>query len=352
LIDRTSVPADTPADMAQSSAHARMLALTYSGLVLHFALYAAARLGVADAIADGTGEVDEIARRVGGSPDATYRFLRLLASEGVLREREDRTFELTELGSTLRSDAEDSMRGWVLFSGSPHYLAAWQEIVSSIQTGDPAWEKVHGAPFFDYLAAHADLAAGFDAAMTSLSSWEAGAVIDSFDFSSAQTIVDVGGGEGLLLARILLANPRLQGVLFDKPETVAKIDGKFGDPALAGRVTTVGGDFFASVPPGADLYILKYVIHDWDDDRAVRILTSCREAMAPGGRVLLVETVIPGSGESHYAKQQDLEMLVLLGSRERTDAEYEQLLARAGLRLDRLTATGGHLSIVEARAST
>lgn len=324
-----------------------MFELTYR-LVVHCALYAVARLRVADVLAEGARSSDDIAAVVGADPDALYRLLRALSSEGVFTESAGRAFALTPLGETLRTDVAGSMHGWVSFSGSPAYLAAFAETLTAARTGRPGWESAHGVSFFEYFDRHPEEGAVFDDAMTGLSSWEADAVVAAYDFSSTVRLVDVGGGRGILLARILAANPHLEGVLFDQPATVAA-----PTPELdTSRCRIAAGDFFEGVPEGGDAYILKYIVHDWNDERAVTILRNCRNAMTANGRVLLVETVVPPPGEPHLATLQDVEMLVVLGSRERTEGEYAALLDEAGLRLRRVVPTAGHLSIVEARPSS
>ena len=329
------------------TAHLRMLDLTFVALVIHRAVYAATVLGIPDILGEHKKGSDAVAEAANADSDATYRLMRALSSAGVLTESEGKEFSLTELGSTLRSDIPGSMRGWVLFAGSPFYAGAWQEVVSSIQTGKPGWVKVHGTPFFDYLGDHPDAAATFDAAMTSLSSWEAKAVVEAYDFSSIGTLVDVGGGQGGLLAAVLKANPELRGVVFDQLETVSGAHEHLAREGLAERCEVVGGDFFDFVPPG-DAYLLKYIVHDWDDEQAIRILANCRKSLAKGGKVLLVETVVPGPNEPDGAKIADLEMLVLLGSRERTEQEFGALLDRADLTLNRIVPTREYLKIVEA----
>jgi hypothetical protein len=205
-------------------------------------------------------------------------------------------------------------------------------------------------PFFNYLAQHPEQRATFDAAMTGLSAWKAEAVAASYGFADTRTVVDVGSGQGVLLARPLGAYPRLHGVLFDQPATTATATAVTGDPKIMSRCQVVGGDFFQAVPEDGDSYLLKYIVHDWDDEHAVTILRNCRTAMADRARVLLIETVVPGPGTPHFAKIQDVEMLVLLGSRERTADEYAALLERAGLRPRKVIPTPEHLSIVEAEA--
>jgi hypothetical protein len=326
-----------------------MLDLTFSALVVHRAIYAAAELKIPDLLADHSRSSDEIAEATGCDADATYRLMRALASAGVLAESVGRMFELTELARTLVSDAHGSMRDWVLFSGSSNYVEAWQDILDTVRTGEPAWDRVRGVPFFDYLKEHPEDAALFDRAMTSLSSWEVEAVLETMDFSAFPMIVDIGGGEGRFLASILKTTPRSRGVIFDQPATLGAAQSFLARAGLAGRCDAVAGDFFASVPAGGDAYLLKYIVHDWDDEAAINILRNCRTAMTADASIFLFETVIPGPEESHLAKLQDLEMLLLLGSRERTVDDYRSLLARADLVLTRVMPTRGYLTIIEAQ---
>src|SRR5262245_41152594 len=330
------------------SPYEQMLNMTYTALINARAIFAATKLGIPDRLTGTPCASDDIARATGTDPDALYRLLRTLANAGILTESADHRFALTPLGATLRSDAPGSMRAWVLFSGESFYLQAWQEILHSIRTGTPAWNKVHGTALFDFLRQHPGEAANFEQAMTSLSGGEAPAIVAAYDFSTLQTLVDVGGGQGTLLMTILEANPKLRGILYDQPQVVAGARQQIAAKGLAERCEIVGGDFFESVPSGADAYILKYIIHDWDDDKSHVVLRNCHRAMADEGKLLLVETIIPPPGEPHLAKVQDLEMLILAGSRERTREQYEALLRRVEFRLVRIVPTREPLSIIEA----
>jgi SAM-dependent methyltransferase len=330
---------------------ARLMEISFDGLVAQRALYAAAKLGVADALATGERSSTEVAHDVGGEPASTYRLMRTLASIGILTETAQQRFSLTATGALLKTDHPQSMRQWIVFSGEPFYLAAWAEIVHSIRTGRPAWDKVHDAPFFDYLAAHPEAGLTFDAAMTSLSHDEAEAVADAYDLSQFRNVVDVGGGQGTLLATLLRRHHRMKGVLFEQPQVLEQARQSLAAAGLLDRCTLASGDFFKEVPAGGDAYILKYIVHDWDDEHAAAILTSCRRAIRPDGKLLLVETVVPGPDEAHFAKLQDLEMLVLFASRERTEKEYAELLRKAGFKLERVVPTSQPLSVVEAQPS-
>ena len=328
-----------------------ILEITYSNLVIARALYAFAKLGIADLFGHEPASCEQLAAAAGVDPRALYRLLRTLSTANAVSEAEDHTFTLGPLGELLRSDVPGSMRAWVIFSGEPYYLQAWEQIVHSIQTGRPAWELVHETPIFEYFGSHPEAGAIFDQAMTSLSAGEAPAILDAYDFSSIHKLVDIGGGEGLLLRTILRSNPTMTGVLFDRPDALTVVHEQLAQEGLAERCEVVPGDFFQSVPEGGDAYLLKYVIHDWDDERSLAILENCRLAMTNDSKLLLVETVIPAPGEPHFAKLQDLEMLVVAGAQERTLEEYSLLLERAGFELARVVPTTEPASILEATPS-
>jgi hypothetical protein len=339
-------PDSLPPNALSASAH--ILHLSFTALVIARAVYVAAKLGIPDLLQDQQLRSEELAQATGMQPGALYRLLRALSSAGIVSEFPERRFALTPVGRVLRSDVPGSMRALVLFCGEPFYLQAWQEILYSIQTGKPAWDKVHGMAVFDYYRQHPEDARIFDEAMTSLSWAEAHAVVNAFDFSGFRTLVDVGGGHGTLLTTILHAHPQLHGIVFDQPHVVAGARSRIAREALTPRCDVVAGDFFQAVPHGGDAYILKSIIHDWDDEQSVAILTNCRQAMTAEARLLVVETVVPPPGEAHYAKYQDLEMLVMLGSQERTVEEYTALLRQAQFELVRVVPTQEPLSIIEA----
>jgi hypothetical protein len=333
---------------ATSPPSLRILELTYSNFVIARALYAFAKLGIADTLGDRTVSSEELAAATGLNPRALYRLLRTLSTADVVLESRNHLFTLAPLGEALRSDAPGSMRAWAIFSGEPFYLKAWEQIVHSIQTGQPAWEQVHKMPIFEYIAKHPEAAQIFDQAMTSLSAGEAPAIADAYDFSGVRKLADIGGGQGLLLRSILKAHPEMKGILFDRPDAVEGVQAQLVTDGLAERCEVVAGDFFQAVPAGADAYVLKYVIHDWDDERGLAILENCRRAMTNDAKLLLVETIVPLPGESHYAKLQDLEMMVIAGSQERTVDEYSRLLGQAGFTLVRVVPTTEPASILEA----
>jgi hypothetical protein len=308
----------------------------------------AAKLGLADLLNDGPVSIGDLARATDTHPGSLYRLMRALASREVFSEDADGRFSLTGMADPLRSDAPNSARTWALFSGSEANLLTWANLEHSVRTGRPAFEHVYGKAWFDYLDEQPDLAAIFNDLMTGETTDEAAAIVAAHDFSSYQRIVDVGGGHGALLALILDRHPHASGVLFDLPQVIASARGPLDLHFAQRRATKTAGDFFDAVPPGGDAYVLKYIVHDWDDDRAVTILTNCRQAMAEDGRVLLAEMVLPPRNVPSPAKWLDLTMLLYFHSRERTEAEYRELLRQAGLQLVTVTPTASPFSILEA----
>lgn len=314
------------------------------------AIHVAATLGIADLLADGSRTSDELAAATGTHPPTLYRLLRALASVEVLHEFDGQRFELTPLGQPLRSDVADSIVGWAAFIGRPYYWQAWSGLLHSVRTGENAFRHVHGTDVWTYRSTRSDESAVFDRAMTSLSRRSNAALLAAYDFGRFRTIVDVGGGNGALLAAVLTMHPDVQSVLFDQPHVVSGATSLLERAGVANRCRTVGGDFFESVPEGADAYVLRAVIHDWDDDASIRILTVVRHALAKDGKVLLVERVIAPANEGRDAKFSDLNMLVGPGGRERTREEFDALLESSGLRLERVLDAGGS-SIVEAASA-
>lgn len=328
-------------------AHARMQHMTVVGHVTSEAIAAAAQLCVADELTSGPRHVDEIAKAVGADATSLYRLLRFLADVGVFEELEGRRFAANELGDVLRSDVPGSMRSWATAIAVPWHRQMWGGLVAAVQTGEPAFEQVLGAPPFEYFNRHPDAGAMFAGWMTTLSSLWVVPVAVGYDFGPLATVVDVGGGQGALLSAVLAAHPHLQGVLFDQPPVVADAGPVLAEAGVADRCTVVGGDFFAAVPPGGDAYVLSSIVHDWPDAEAVQILANCRAAMDDGGRVLLVEPVLPDTPEPSGAKLIDLEMLLVLDGPGRTVGELAELLRRADLRLSDVVA-GDMFSLVEA----
>jgi hypothetical protein len=326
---------------------ARLYELT-TGIWVSQALSVAAGLGVADELASGPRPADEIAKAVGADGPTLYRLLRALADAGVFTELDGRRFALTELGELLRSDVPGSMRSWATFVGRPFHLRSWTDLDESIRTGATAFDRVHGQDAFAYFAEHLGDGKLFNDAMTAAAAQFIAPVVEAYDFGAFRTVVDVGGGHGALLAAVLAANPGVRGVLYDQPHVIAGAGQPLEDAGVADRCAYLDGDFFRSVPPGADAYLLSNIIHDWDDDRSVQILANCRAAMSGDGKVLLGESVLPSDATPHPAKWIDLEMLVMGEGRQRTEEEYRDLFRRAGLRLTRIVPTRDMFDVVEA----
>ncbi len=319
------------------------------GTLVSQAVSVFAKLGVADTLAAGPRDTDEIAELVGAHGPTLYRLLRALGDVGVVAELADRRFALTPLGEVLRRGVPGSLRDWATMIGMPFYGYPWIDLYETVRTGESAFGRVHGREIFDYLAKQLDDAAVFDAAMTSISTSETVSIVQAYDFARFSTIVDVGGGRGGLLAAILSANPHLRGILFDAPAVVAGADGVISAAGVGDRCKVVSGDFFGSVPEGGDAYLLSNVIHDWDDDRAVQILDKCRAVMADTACVLLAEIVLPDGRQPSIGKFLDLSMLVLtVAGSQRTETEHRTLLSRSGFRLTRIVSTSSMVSLVEA----
>ena len=327
----------------------RALLRLVSAYQLSQALHAAARLGIADRLADGPRSSDELAAETGTDPDALHRLLRALAASGVFRQLEGRRFELTTLGEGLRSDVPGSVHGWALMIGRPMHWNTWSSLVESIRTGENTFRLVHGTDVWSYRAERPDELAIFDGAMTSVTGVVDAAVVDAYDFGRFGEIVDVAGGRGALLAAILAKHDSVRGVLFDQPDVVANAGtflDRFGD-----RCRAVGGSFFDRVPDGADAYLLKSILHDWQDEECGAILRVIRNAMPEHGVLLVLERDLGAPNENAPAKLSDLNMLVNPGGRERSEDEYAALFVAAGLRYVGATPSAAGVSIFEAAAA-
>ncbi len=310
------------------------------------AIYAAAKLGIPDLLKDGPRSPDELAQATGTHAPSLYRVLRALDSVGVFAADDRGRFALTALGDTLRTGVPGSLRFFAIEELGENHYPAWEKVLHSVKTGAIAFNHVYGASKWQYMTKHPDEATIFDEAMASFSSVVAAAIVAAYDFSSSATLVDIGGGDGLLLSTILQANPQLRGVLADLPHVTEGALRRFQVEELTERCQIAPGDFFDSVP-AADTYVLKWIIHDWDDERSVAILKNCRSAMTKSGKVLLVEAVIGPGATTAFSKFVDLNMLVMTGGRERTEAEYRALFDAAGLRLTRVIPTHTEMSILE-----
>lgn len=315
-------------------------------------IYAVAELQIADALRDGGRTAAELAQDAGVQPDRLYRLLRALAGVGLFVEDADGRFALTELGATLRTDRPDSMAGFARMMPASYNWRGWDELMLGIKEHKIPQEEVLGMTGFEYMKQHPEDERIFLQAMASVSGAENPAVSAAIDLAGVTSIVDVGGSGGHLLAAVLQQHGGVRGVLFDQPQVIeAARQAPYLQGDLAARVTFEGGDFFAAVPAGHDAYMMKYVLHDWNDDQCVQILTRCREAMNDGGRIFVVDNVIEAGNDPSWGKMLDINMLVCNGGSERTEEQFAAMFERAGLKLDRVTATACPLSIVTAVAN-
>lgn len=310
------------------------------------AIYAAAKFGIADLLTDGPKSVDELATGTGTKPDLLYRLLRALASVGIFAEEDGKRFTMTPLAEPLRSDVQGSQRSLALMMGDDQYRA-WGNLADTVQTGDNAYEKIFGKPIFDHLAEQPEKARIFDDAMTGIHGRETGAILDAYDFSGINVIADIGGGNGSKITAILQKHPEMRGILFDLPHVVERARPKIEAAGLSDRCQLVSGDFFKAVPSGADAYVMRHIIHDWDDDKSLVILKNCHAVMSPGNKLLLVESVIPPGNEPFMGKFLDLTMMLIPGGKERTEDEYRELYDKAGFDLVRIVPTSTEVSVVE-----
>ncbi len=306
-----------------------------------------ARLGIADVLTEGPHTIEAIAEKTGTHTQSLYRVMRALASVDVFIERDDRHFELTPKAAFLRTDHPQSLRAYALMMGNEWIWNSWAALETSVKTGEPAFEHVYGSPLFEYYKKNPEAGRSSSEGLRSRGQQEDEAVLRSYDFSFAKSVVDVGGGKAGLLKHIIATYPTMRGTLFDIPHVVdfaksARHDG------ISARLEFIAGDFFTAVPSGRDLYVMKKVLHDWDDEQCIAILRNCRAAMPDHGRILIIDQVVPMGNGPSYAKLLDLLMLVLSGGRERTEQEHAGMLTAAGLRLARVIPLMSSLCIVEA----
>ncbi|UQA58802.1 methyltransferase [Polyangium aurulentum] len=320
------------------------------GMMLTFAMRAAAELEIADLVAGGPRSVEELARVTGTQERALYRILRALAGAGIFAELPERRFGPTPTSHFLRKDVPGSLRDWVRLAGADWNVAALCSVLDCARTGKDGYELSKGMRMFDWFEQHAEARQIFDGSMTDVSSLTVPAIVATYDFSRIERIVDVAGGHGALLAAILEANPGLSGTLFDVPSVIrgARASGPLTSPGLAGRVAFVEGDFFQAIPPGHDAYIMKWIVHDWNDEEARRLFRVCRQAMDKGKRLLVAETIVEEGNLD--AKVMDLAMMSATGGIERTEAEFRALFEATGFTLARVVRNGSPMSVLEAVA--
>lgn len=331
-------------EVAQSD-HVDVISMAL-GFVAGQALHTAAKLGLADLVAAGPRHVENLAAATGAHPQSLHRILRTLASTGVFAEVADGCFAATPRSDTLRTGAPGSIKDAVIWVSEPMHYRSCGDLPRAVLTGEPAFDAIFGTTYFDYLAANPDAARGWDAGMACFSGLENAPIAAAYDFPRGAQVLDIGGGQGGFLAEVLKRDPSLRGVLFDLPAVVDD-PSAIAAAGLLDRCNTVGGDFFEFLPPGADAYVFKRVLHDWDDDTCVGLLRRARAAMPATGRVLAIDAVIPPGNDPHPAKIVDLIMMSILPGRERTEAEFRDLFAAAGLCLTRVIPTPSMLAIVE-----
>lgn len=311
-------------------------------------LYAAAKLELADYLADGPKRAEELAEPTGTHAPSLYRLMRTLAHLGVLSMEDDQRFSLTPLGEALQSDAPGAAQSTILTVAGDGFWNSFQKLPETLKDGEPGIKKAFGMSFFDYIGKNPDLNTNFNKTMIGFHGAEPPAVAEAYDFSGFNTVVDVGGGTGNMLASIFERYPEPEGILFELPRVVREAPELIEERGLTGRITCESGDFFEAVPEGGDAYILSHILHDWPDDRCQSILKNCREAMPPASRLLIVEMVLPDGGPPHPGYELDMVMLALTGGRERTKEEYDELLKQAGFSLERVVPTDSPVSVVEA----
>ncbi|MEE9593525.1 MAG: methyltransferase [Thermoplasmata archaeon] len=308
-------------------------------------IYVAAKLGIADHLQDGPKSSAQLAKLVEADPRALYRLLRSLASLGIFSQGEEKFFGLTALAEPLRTGGQ--MRNWAIMVGARWFWDAWGDLLHSVRTGETAFGHVFGVGPLEYLTAHPEEGQIFNDAMTSGTKKFVEPFLSAYDFSKFKKVVDVGGGHGILVAGLLRTHPHLRAVVFDLPEVIEGARSLLEAEGVLERSRLVGGDFFEAVPEGGDVYVLKHIIHDWDDDRAIAILRNCQRAMGSQGRVLLLEGVLPAGSEPHPGQIADIIMMVMTGGQERTENEFRGLFEQAGLKLARIISTESPISVLE-----
>ena len=324
------------------------LARLIDGFRVSQTIHAAVDLGIPDLLAGGERTSDDLAEASGADPSALYRLLRALASLGILHESEGQRFALTQLGQPLRGDVPGSIQGWVRLNGREYLWRSWGNLANAVRDGENSFHSLYGTDVWSWRAEHPEESEIFDQAMMSLTGGANAAILAAYDFGRFGTVVDVGGGNGTLIAALLAAHPRLRGVVFDQEHVVSGAEEVLRSAGVLDRCEIVSGSFFSSVPSGGDAYVLKWIVHDWEDEECVAILGACREAMGPAAVVLVIERDLGEPNENPAAKISDLNMFVMPGGRERSRDEYAELFRRAGLRyVSSSLAASGH-AIIEA----
>jgi O-methyltransferase domain/Dimerisation domain len=319
-----------------------------SGFWLARAIYIAAKLGLADLVKEQAKSAEELALETHTHGPSLYRVLRALASAGIFAEDEEQRFHSTPIAATLQSDTPGSLRYIAMTELGEEHYPAWENVLHSVKTGEIAFDHRFGMPIWEFFATHPENAQIFDNAMAHLTTSVNEAILSSYDFSPFSHVVDVAGGQGGFLIGLLKANPAARGLIYDLPHVIEKAKQSLNRERLEDRCEAIAGDIFQSVPAGGDAYVLKWIIHDWNDEQSVTILKNCRAAMTMDAKLLLIESVIPPGNEPAFAKFMDLNMLVMTGGRERSESQYRELLAAAGFALSRIVPTPSPFCVIEA----
>lgn len=339
---------DSPASQLESLPPPVKMLEMISGFWVSRTIFIAAKLALPDHVKDGPRSAEELASATGTNPTALYRVLRGLASVGIFVEGEDSRFGPTPLSETLRSDIPGSLRAFAMAELGQEHFVAWGNLLHSVKTGEIAFDDHFKQNVWEYYAQNPEDAQTFNQAMRGMTQAANQMILDAYDFSEVGSIVDIGGGTGSLLGAVLGAYPSMRGVLFDLPHVIAEAKPLLAQTEVSDRAELQSGDFFKSVP-SADAYLLKFIIHDWDDERSILILKNCRQAVNPNGRLLLLETIVPPRNEPSFSKFIDLNMLVMTGGSERTEKEFAALFEKAGWRLEKVINTGSLFYVIEAR---
>ncbi len=336
---RDSIPED--------SNSVNLIRMLYGG-IFQKAISVVAKLGIADFLANGPLSTAELAKKTNTHENALYRVLRMLASIGVFKEQENRIFELTALASYLQSDNPDSIRNYAIMMGEDWLWDNWKEMLYSLQTGKTSQSKVHKMDSFEFFTQNKEAGEIFNRAMTDISKPDIPAFIHAYDFSGIRHIVDIAGGHGKLLAGVLQSNPDMRGALFDLPSVIESAGQLLKKEGVENRVNLVPGSFFDSVPEQADAYMMKHIIHDWDDEYCKKILQNVRKVIGKNGKLLILEMVVPEGNQPNPAKVLDIQMLLTAGGKERTEDEFRKLLHNAGFSLARIIPTQSPMCVIEA----
>lgn len=338
-MNAAAVTKETPPPMA-------MLQMI-SGFWISRCIYAIAKLSIPDHLNSGPKSAEELAAATETHAPSLFRLLRALAAVGVLTQGEDGRFGNTPVSETLRADIPGSMRAFAMTELGEEHYPAWGELLHSLRTGAIAFDQAFGMPVWEFFGKNPNNAKIFNDAMSGITAQATAALHAAYDFAWIKTLMDVGGGHGALITSILQRNPEMRGVLFDAPEVIEGAQPIMQASDVAGRCDLVGGDFFQSVPEGADAIILKWIIHDWNDEQCIAILKNCHRSLPENGKLMLVEAVVPAGNEPHFSKFIDLNMLVMTGGRERTEEEFRQLYEAAGFKLTRIVPTESPFSVIE-----